>query len=164
MKTILWPKYSTFIPTRQSRSFHIRRNSIYTPDKFETYNDWFYFIHLDPHARMIHAFGMVVGTFLYFISFYKFIIFGLTWNLVFTILMAAFFFFFLPLISHYIYDGGGAKSTPDKFLPTFLPVIHINLMTITGKFDPWLRDFVKKYPFTIEAWGLEERALKKTLL
>ncbi len=164
MKTILWPKYSTFIPTRQSRSFHIRRNSIYTPDKFETYNDWFYFIHLDPHARMIHAFGMVVGTFLYCISFYKFIIFGLTWNLVFTILMAAFFFFFLPLISHYIYDGGGAKSTPDKFLPTFLPVIHINLMTITGKFDPWLRDFVKKYPFTIEAWGLEERALKKTLL
>jgi hypothetical protein len=106
---------------------------------------------------------MVVGIFLYFISFYKFLIFGLTWNLFFNILIAAFFFFYLPLISHYVYDGGGAKSTPEKFIPTFLPVIHINLMTLTGKFDPWLREFIKKYPFTVEAWKLEEKKIRKNL-
>lgn len=160
MKTILWPKHSPLIPTKESRAFHMNRNSTYTPEKFECYTDWFYFIHLDPRARAIHAFGMVVGTFLYLISLYKIIIFGLSWNLLLTLLTAAFFFFFLPLISHYIYDGGGAKSTPDKFIPTFLPVIHINIMTLTGTFDPWLRQFIKKYPFTVEAWDLEERTIR----
>jgi hypothetical protein len=164
MRTILWPKHSPIIPTSESRAFHRQRNTVYTPDKFETYNDWFYFIHLDPRARAVHAFGMVVGTFLYLISAYKFFIFGISLNLIITILTAAFFFFYLPLLSHYLYDGGGAKSTADKFIPTFLPVIHINLMTLTGKFDPWLREFIKKYPFTVEAWKLEEKEIKEQSL
>jgi hypothetical protein len=36
-------------------------------------------------------------------------------------------------------------------------------MTLTGKFDPWLREFIKKYPFTVEAWKLEEKKIRKNL-
>jgi len=159
MKKILIPKNSSFIPRQKNREFHKNRNINYTADKFNSYIDWFYFIHIDPYARRIHAFGMVIGTFLYFICAYKIWIFGFSIEIIIQIFLAAFFFFYLPLISHYIYDGGKAKSTPDMFLPTLIPVIHINLLTISGRYDKWLRKFILKYPFTIEAWGLEEKEI-----
>lgn len=149
-------KQFKIFPSEKSRAFHIKRNQIYTQDRFEKYNDWFYFIHLDPATRWIHAIGMIIGSFLYLISAYQVWIFGISFSVFILILTAMFFFFFLPLISHYIYDGGEAKSTPDKFISTFIPVVHINLMTLTGTFDSWLARFIEKYPFTVEAWDLVE--------
>jgi len=157
MRKVLVPKFSSFIPRKENREFHKERNLTYTPDHFQTYTDWFYFIHIDPYARRVHAFGMVAGVYLYVISAYKIWVFGLNLNVLLNILMAAFFFFYLPLISHYVYDGGKAKSTPKMFLPTFLPVIHINLLTLSGKYDQWLRKFILKYPFTVKAWELQEK-------
>lgn len=151
-------QWSKLIPTESSRNFHRKRNLKYTPDKFETYNDWFYFIHIDPFTRWVHAFGMITGSFIYLLSIYRFFILGLSFGLILQIFTGMFFFFFLPLLSHYFYDGGQAKSTPDKFHSTLLPVIHINLMTITGTYDSWLNEFVKKYPFTVEAWELIEKS------
>lgn len=157
MTMFLVPKSARLIPTAQSRKFHQERNDKFTPDKFKQYNDWFYFIHVDPFLRWVHAVGMTIGLILYFFSAYEFWIFGMTLGVVTKFLIGAFFFYFLPLISHYIYEGGGDKPTPDKFLTTLIPVIHINLLTLTGQYDKWLRVFIVKYPFTIEAWQLEER-------
>lgn len=158
MNNSLSPKWARPIPNKESRKFHQERNDRYTPDKFEHYNDWFYFIHVDPFTRWIHAIGMVIGFIFYFISGYELWIFGLNAGVVIKFLVGVFFFYFLPLISHYIYDGGSAKSTPDKFHSTLIPVIHINLLTLTGQYDKWLRKFMIKYPFTREAWQLEEKA------
>jgi hypothetical protein len=152
----LKPQNSRLIPTRESRAFHAARNRTFTPDKFESYTDWFYFIHIDPYTRALHAFGMVVGTLLYVVSLYRFLVFGARPEAFLTLSAGAFFFYVFPLLSHYVYDGGGARSTPGKFLPTLLPVIHINLLTLTGRFDSWLRRFVEKYPFTVAAWALRE--------
>ncbi len=152
----LKPRLSRPIPTHESRAFHAARNLRYTPDKFKTYNDWFYFIHIDPYTRVLHAAGMVSGVSFYLFSLYKFFSVGVHNGAFATLGAGAFFFYVFPLLSHYLYDGGGAKSTPGKFIPTLIPVIHINLMTLTGRYDPWLRGFVKKYPFTVEAWALEE--------
>lgn len=157
MNTQLKSRFSRLIPSRESRAFHVSRNAVYTPDKFETYNDWFYFIHVDHYLRWIHAVSMVIGFFLYFIAAYKLWIFGFKLDTFATFFVGMFFFYFLPLISHYIYDGGSAKSTPDKFHSTLIPVIHINVMTLFGTYDSWLRKFIVKYPFTTEAWQLEEK-------
>ncbi len=162
MAKIYVSKITRIIPTRESRSIHADRIAKYTPDKFQTYNDWFYFIHVDPVVRWIHAFGMVVGTFLYVISAYELIIFGFGLSFLVKFFVGMFFFFFLPSISHFVYDGGGARSTPDKFHSTLIPVIHINLMTLTGKYDQWLRKFIQKYPFTVEAWKLEEKEVPRS--
>lgn len=161
MKSYLKCKFSRLIPNSESREFHRSRNAQYTPDKFQTYNDWFYFIHVDHYLRWIHAVSMVIGFFLYFISAYKLWIFGLKADTVITFFVGMFFFYFLPLISHFIYDGGTAKSSPDKFHSTLIPVIHINVMTLTGTYDSWLRKFMLKYPFTKEAWQLEEVYVRK---
>lgn len=161
MNKVYFSRHSRLVPTKSSREFHLERNARYTPEKFQSYNDWFYFIHVDPFIRWIHAFGMIIGCFLYIISIYEFIIFGFGWAPVIKFFAGMFFFYFLPLISHFIYDGGTAKSTPDKFHSTLVPVIHINLLTITGRYDKWLRKFIQKYPFTVEAWQLEERDVRK---
>lgn len=157
MNNPLRSKWARPIPSKDSRKFHQERNGIYTPDKFESYTDWFYFIHVDPFTRWVHSIGMVIGLILYFISGYELWIFGLKTGVVIKFLIGVFFFYFLPLISHYIYDGGSAKSTPDKFHSTLIPVIHINLLTLSGQYDKWLRKFMTKYPFTREAWQLEEK-------
>ncbi|WP_408098109.1 hypothetical protein ACJVC5_04065 [Peredibacter sp. HCB2-198] len=154
--SILQSKFTRAIPSRESRAFHMERNRIYTPDKFQNYNDWFYFIHVDPFTRWIHAIGMVIGVILYYFSAYELWLTGFSFSVVVKFLVGVFFFYFLPLISHYIYDGGSAKSTPDRFHSTLIPVIHINLLTLTGRYDKWLRKFMVKYPFTREAWQLEE--------
>lgn len=135
----------------------MKRNEQFTPDKFQTYNDWFYFIHVDPFLRWVHAIGMMIGCILYYFSAYQLWLTGFGLSVVVKFLIGVFFFYFLPLISHYIYDGGSAKSTPDKFHSTLIPVIHINLLTLTGTYDKWLRKFIVKYPFTVEAWQLEEK-------
>lgn len=157
MKKILVPKYARLFPNTESRKFNRARNAEFTPDKFLSYNDWFYFIHVDPYLRLIHALGMTIGTFLYVIAGYKLYLFGFKLGVLVEFLTGVFFFYFLPLLSHYFYDGGSAKAEPDKLLPTFIPVIHINFLTISGRYDRWLREFIKKYPFTLEAWKLEER-------
>lgn len=154
---MLVPKSARLIPTAETRAFHRKRNATYTVDRFETYNDWFYFIHVDPYTRWVHAIGMMIGSSLYILSAYHAWIFGFTMSLIVQIFSGMFFFFFLPLLSHYFYDGGDAKSESKTLHSTFIPVIHINLMTLTGTYDRWLRKFIEKYPFTVEAWELEER-------
>lgn len=161
MKKILIPRSSRAFPNQGSRDFHRERNALYTPENFENYNDWFYFIHVDPYLRWIHAVGMVLGFVLYFIAGLKLWLFGFTLECVLIFLTGLFFFYFLPLISHFFYDGGTAKSTPDKFHSTLIPVIHINLLTLTGRYDLWLRKFIQKYPFTVKAWELEEKNVRR---
>lgn len=157
MKKQLLPKSARLIPSKSSREFHLKRNELYTADKFQSYNDWFHFIHIDPYIRWIHAVGMVIGSVLYLICAYKVWVHGFKLDLLLLFFTGVFFFYVLPLISHYIYDGGTAKSSPDRFHSTFGTVIHINLLTLSGRYDSWLRNFVKKYPFTIKAWELEEK-------
>jgi hypothetical protein len=71
-------------------------------------------------------------------------------------LLGVFFFYVLGIISHLIYDKGTAKSDPKYFIPTLIPVIKLNLFTVIGMYDGSLRDFCKKYPFTIKAYELVE--------
>ncbi len=157
MKSKLVPEYSQLVPSKDLHQMHLERQQLYPPEKFETYNDWFYFIHVDPIIRWWHAIGMMIGLLFYIIAAYETWIFGLGLKVMLEVLIGVFFFFFLPLISHYVYDGGGTKSTPDKFHSTFIPVVHINLLTLTGRYDRWLRKFIQKYPFTVKAWKLHER-------
>ena len=118
---------------------------------FKTYNDWFYFIHIDPAQRIVHAFGMFAGS-------YFFIMLFLEWSFksIVYYLLGVFFFYVLGIISHLIYDKGTAKSDPKYFIPTFIPVIKFNILTSLGIYDNSLRRFCDKYPFTVKAYDLVE--------
>lgn len=55
-----------------NREYDVR----YTSEKFETYNDWFYFIHVDLYLRIVHALEMVLGPLYYIFSVYTLWIHG----------------------------------------------------------------------------------------
>jgi hypothetical protein len=163
-KTFLISKKSKIWPTQDTKDFHLVRNKKFQPSKFQTYNDWFYFIHIDQYVRLGHAFGMFLGLFFFTITIYKLVIFGLSINLISPLAVGTFFFYFFPLLTHIFYEGncfegGTAIAPPSKFLTTLIPVIHINLMTVSGTYDGWLRNFIKKYPFIKDAWELEEKEI-----
>lgn len=150
-KMVLLPKKSRFYPSASLREFARRRNAAYPKEFFQTYNEWFYFIHIDPIQRFIHVFGMITGL----------IFFGLmiiNWGLISFIyyILGAFFFYGIGIISHLIYDKGSAKSERKYLLTTFYPVIRINVLTLFGRFDQDLRKFINKYPFVKDAYELEE--------
>ena len=148
---ILVPKNSRFFPTTEQRKQSAARVQNYPPEKFETYNDWFFYIHIDPVQRMIHTFGMYVGLF-----FFTMIFIDWSYQSIYYYLLGVFFLYGLGVISHLIYDQGQAKSAPRYFLSTLIVVIEFNLATTFGYYDKKLRKFIEKYPFVKEAYELEE--------
>lgn len=149
--TLLIPKHTRVFPTEKSRTHAANINYQFGPSDFDSYNDWFYFIHIDPIQRIIHAIGMVIGSIMYLIMLYEWSL----WSIIYYFI-GTFFFYILGVISHIIYDKGTARSEGKYIITTFWPVIRINLLTITKKYDHDLREFVKKYPFVKDAHELIE--------
>jgi len=148
---VLVPRHSRLFPSQEFREECRQRIAAHPPNRFETYNDWFYFIHIDPVQRWIHAFGMFVGTF-----FFGAMLWAWSWWSLPFYGLGVFFFYGFGVISHKIYDRGEAKSDPKYFLTTLWPVIAINLTTVLFLYDRQLRTFVLKYPFVREAFDLVE--------
>lgn len=149
--TILIPRHSRFFPNASQRQLSAQRNVQYQKGLFKSYNDWFYFIHIDPAQRYLHSFGMFVGIFFFAMIFIE-------WSKLSFIfyILGVFFFYVLGIISHLIYDKGTARSEPKFFISTLLPVISINITTLLGSYDHNLREFIKRYPFVLEAYDLIE--------
>jgi hypothetical protein len=154
-QTNLIPRNARVIPSLvdRVRCGEIVQNN--PKDKFDNIQDWFFFIHIDPVQRFIHSFGMIMSLPFYGLMFYTAISREITWTILYY-LIATFFFYVLGIISHYIYDYAQAKSEPKNFLATFPTIIRINLKTLLGSYDLELREFVKKYPFTVTEHELFE--------
>jgi len=157
IENILIPRISTFFPSSHTRTLAqstVRNNP---PEKFQSYQDWFFFIHIDPAQRYVHSIGMVIGTIFFMMLFIEWSY----WSFLYYIL-GVFFFYVVGIISHLIYDKGEAKSHPRYFAVTFLTTIQFNLLTLFGMYDKKLREFLKKYPFVAEEYDLIE--IKKSQL
>jgi hypothetical protein len=154
MRRILIPEDSRLFPSPEivARNRQIILDN--PPQKFASYWDWFHFIHIDPVQRWIHLIGMIIGSYFYVMIFIEWSL--LSWLYY---LLGVIFFYGAGLISHLLYDTGAAKSDPRYFHITLWAVIHINLRTLTFTYDSWLRDFLRKYPFSSEYFKLREKSL-----
>lgn len=152
---VLIPRQARFFPSLIDR---IRCGEIVTQnpiERFDNIQDWFFFIHIDPVQRLIHSTGMFLS-----LPCFGFMIISLidghyAQGLIFCAL-ASFFFYWVGVISHFIYDYAQAKSEVKNFMPTFGTIIRINLKTMLGGYDQELREFIKKYPFTTTEHDLIE--------
>ena len=160
--TLLLPKSSRLIPSQLQRELGLSRNSRYTIEDFESLEDWFFFTHIDPTQRIIHAIGMALGLLFFALVFYYILTPNYLMAFI-TYLFGVFFYYVSGIISHQLYDLGTGRSHPKYLLPTFIPVIKINLATTFKYYDRDLRGFVTKYPFVIEAYELIEIPKDKTL-
>jgi hypothetical protein len=139
------------MPTRQTRAISFERNQKYTIKDFDSMTDWFFYTHIDPVQRFIHAFGMYMGLFFFAMMFIEWSLFSIVYYL-----LGAFFYYALGIVSHMTYDKGSGTSERKYLHVTFWPVIQINLATSLFYYDKVLRKFVGKYPFVIEAYDLIE--------
>lgn len=155
MKTLLIPREARFFPSKEMRIKAGRRVEHYSQDHFESLQDWFYFIHIDPAQRYVHAIGMLIGMVIYLAQFLYLSELSLLAHLI-LFSVGTFFFYGLGILSHVIYDYGTAKSEPKNFLPTYPVVIKFNFLTLVGRYDQDLRRFVARYPFAKEAFDLIE--------
>ena len=152
---LLYPRLSRFKPSEDIRAQGLTRNQAYKLEDFENLEDWFFYTHIDPAQRIIHAIGMILGI-IFFIQC-VFALFNQQWLGLFAFyLIGVFFYYVSGIISHQFYDAGTGRSHPKYLLPTFLPVIKINTATLNGSYDRRLREFVAKYPFVHEAYDLIE--------
>lgn len=150
-KTYLIPRFSHFYPSsslRETAKQIVLRNP---PEKFQNYVDWFFFIHIDPVQRYIHAFGMFVG-----LALFALMIWEWSWWSGVYLIVGSFFFYGFGILSHMIYDKGTARSSPKYFHETIWPVIEINLLTVTGGYDKKLRAFLSRYPHLSQEMDLVE--------
>jgi len=160
---ILTPRFSRIIPYEEERS---RMNSVIEssdPEKFETYADWFFFIHIDPVSRFIHLVGMLTGIYL-FINCVQLLISGEYFYSIALLPVGIFFFYQFGVIGHLIFDKGSVKSDPKYWSVTLPAVIYINLLTLTGTYGLALRKHAEKYPFVIDEWQLVERSFLENIL
>ena len=151
MKTVLIPKGSRLVPTKKLRSKARNRIQKYPESLFECYADWFFFVHIDPVQRYIHAIGMIIGIIFYIIVIIEWSIYSIIYYLI-----GAFFFYGLGVVSHILYDSSLGRSRVRNYHQTLFPVIKFNLRTLFGNYDQKLREFIHKYPFTLEAFDLIE--------
>jgi len=146
------PRNSKWIVDSKTRSVNLARVDKYGPEHFENYQDYFFFVHIDPIQRFWHSIGMIIGTYFFFMLFYSWNI----WSILYYFL-GVFFFYGFGVISHAYYDGHSGRSEAKYFHLTTPTVIKINLLTLTGTYQKYLNTFIKKYPFTVDAFDMETK-------
>ncbi len=145
------PKNSKLFINEEERQLNARRLSQYSEESFDCHKDFFYFTHIDPFQRFWHCLGMFVGLFFFSLLFYSWSV----WSILFYFL-GVFFFYGTGLLSHKYYDDNKGRSIAKYFFQTTPQVIRINLLTLFGGYQKSLQEFIDKYPFTVEAYDLEE--------
>jgi hypothetical protein len=109
------------------------------PDLFETYFDYYVFIHLNNRVQKLHVFGMLLGFYFLIMALVHWSWTFLLWHLI--------TFNLIPLISHWIYDGIMTPTASGaKFVSTWY-AIKINTWSLTGQQEKKEKDFFLKYPF-----------------
>lgn len=115
-----------------------------TPESFDNYYDYFYYLHLNDHVRLLHVIGMVVGLIvlafaIYYMSFILFIIYSLL-------------FYGMGFISHALFDGTPSKTASEAPWKSFIYATKINILYMLGKCPKLDKEFLEKYPFCAKSF------------
>jgi hypothetical protein len=132
------------------RATNAERNRVYGEDRFDSFEDRFFFLHIDPIQRCWHALGMFGGLLFYGLAILAWNERSLGWAA-----LGVFFFYGFGLMSHLLYDGGTGRSDQGRFRRSTPVVIEINLRSTFGTYSRKLEKFIEKYPFVTEAYDLE---------
>lgn len=111
-----------------------------TPDKFETYFDYYVFIHLNSEVVLLHVVGMLLG-----FIFLALAIIKMSWVYLVLHLIS---FNLIPQVAHWIYDGIMTPTARGAPLISIWYAIRINMWYLTGRQEKIEKQFIAKYPFT----------------
>ena len=98
----------------------------FTPEDFENYEDFFYYLHLNNNVRYMHLIGMFGG-----LIFLPFAFYLMTWW-AFAIYIILFYGF--GYISHMIFDGLVSRTAAEAPWKSFIYATKINLLALQGHY------------------------------
>jgi hypothetical protein len=114
------------------------------PDRFETYYDYFFYLHLNTHVQIMHAVGMVSGLLLL-----PFVIYLMSWPL---LILYTILFYGFGFAAHWIFDGAISRTAKEAPWYSFIYALKINWLAMTGKMKTLEIEFQERYPFTREVF------------
>ncbi len=119
-----------------------------TPKEFETYEDYFYYLHLNQHVRIMHLVGMAGG-----LLILPYALYTLEW---WTFIVYFVLFYGFGYMSHWIFDGIVSRTASEAPWKSFIYATKINLICLNPRYVKKLdRDFYNKYPFVKEVFDRE---------
>ncbi|HEY9842059.1 MAG: hypothetical protein ACAI44_24135 [Candidatus Sericytochromatia bacterium] len=138
--------------TRAFRQKHIKS---YRVSDFESFDDYFFYIHLNPAVRWAHAWGSALGAILLLWGSYLLI----ADHSFLTLIVATGLYYGVGFLSHYAFDGvffetgkydPDASDTPKQaFMQSYRSLIMLIVHTFTGKAIALEKTFVARYPHTL---------------
>jgi hypothetical protein len=147
------PRDAAWWPSADARARARQRFADVTPERFEAFEDYFFFLHIHPMNRWVHTVGMLIGTAIFGWSLVLLI--AGSWWCVAAFVLGHVFFTGFGIFGHWLYDGAAyVRTEAVSFLRAFPWVIRINVDTLTGRFTHRLAPFVERYPFVRDAWDL----------
>ena len=150
------PRVLAWWPTSAQRAVARDRVLETPPEAFESFQDYFFFIHIHPLNRAVHVMGMLMGIPI-FIASGAWLLAG-SWWCVPVFLVGHVFFTGFGIAGHVLYDGTAmARTSRANFFKAFPWVVRINLETLTGRYPVRLAAFVERYPWVKDRWDLIER-------
>jgi hypothetical protein len=130
-----------------TNSKDIRKNKILAMDskRFNSYFDYYVFLHLNEKVLLFHVIGMLTGLFFLGLSFYTFNF----WYLIpFIITLNGF-----PHGSHIFIDGLISPATAETFGLSIFYAFKLNFIFMFTNFKKYKANFLEKYPFAEEAYN-----------
>lgn len=110
-----------------------------SPERFETYFDYYVYIHLNQKVQIMHVIGMLLGFLFLALAIIK-------WSWVYLVLHLI-SFNIIPLVSHNLFDGVGTPTATGAPLISIWYAIKINMWYLTGQQTKKEQEFFQKYPF-----------------
>ena len=138
-----------------SRAFRQKHIKTYQVADFDSFDDYFFYIHLNPAVRWAHAWGSALGAILLFWGLYVLIL-DRSWL---PLLVATALYYGIGFLSHFLFDGvffetgkydpDAAASPRQAFFQSYRSLILLILNTFSGKALALEQAFIARYPHTL---------------
>lgn len=126
--------------TTTSRAFRLKHLNSYGPDDFESFADYFMYLHLNSGVQWIHVLGGV-GTLLLLPWALSALLAYNPWPFV----LFSVLFYGAGFASHWLWDGLISK-TVSSFWASYACVLTLNLRVLTRQIKQDEATFMQKYP------------------
>ncbi len=129
----------------------------YMARDFECFDDYFIYLHLNPHVLWAHVIGGTSGALMYPWAIYAFVTAGSIWPLV----LATFIYYGIGFLSHFSGDGV-VSETGKSFFPkrvyfqSYRSVLKMIYNTFRGRMPEIEAAYMQKYPHTL--WVFDKHA------
>lgn len=119
------------------------------PSNFESYEDYFYYLHLNKNVRIMHLVGMIGG-----LCLLPYALYTLKW---WTFVLYFVLFYGFGYISHWLFDGVVSRTAAEAPWKSFLYATKINLLCLRPfKIKKLDEEFYRKYPFVRDVFPPKE--------